>query len=501
MTGETEGEALLGLAWTVTFKPNDGTGTMKPQDVLQGADWPLNANAFIRAGYRFNGWDTKADGSGTSYADEAEVKLTEDTTLYAQWKQIAVEAAFKDSKVGTDGVYYAGEAVEPEVVVTDKDDKKTLTKGTDYTVAYTDNVNAGKATVTVTFIGDYTGVAAKTLNFRINRKLINVTADDKTKVFGEKDPELTFVVDGLVGSDKASDAVGGSLVRVEGEDVGAYNIKIDYLKEKDNYRFSLLTGAKLTITKADAAVTTAPKARTGLEETGEAQALVEAGKAEGGTMEYSLDGKTWSKDVPTATAAGDYIVYYKVEGDGNHNDVTANTIAVTVAAPASTEPPAATATPAPTATPPPAAKPQDEGEIDTEVEKAEDVPPMKVEGLTKSVAEDLATPQELERVQAGENMVVYMTATNIDDTVSKKDKKLVTKAIAAAHSEAKVAQYLDFSMYKVVCFKGLDKRSAIRAMSRPGRWQAARRSTSERPAPRCTPWPADTRTTNATRVP
>ena len=117
---------------------------------------------------------------------------------------------------------------------------------------------------------------------------------------------------------------------------------------------------------------------------------------------------------------------------------------------APTAKPTAAPTAAPTATPAPTAKPQDEGEIDTEVEKAEDVPPMKVEGLTKSVAEDLATPKELARVEAGENMVVYMTATNIDDTVSKADKKRVTKAVTAEHSGAKVAQYLDFSMYKKV---------------------------------------------------
>ena len=117
---------------------------------------------------------------------------------------------------------------------------------------------------------------------------------------------------------------------------------------------------------------------------------------------------------------------------------------------APTTKPTETPTAAPTATPAPTAKPQDEGDIDTEVEKAEDVPPMKVEGLTKSVAEDLATPEELARVEAGENMVVYMTATNIDDTVSKADKKRVTKAVTAEHSGAKVAQYLDFSMYKKV---------------------------------------------------
>ena len=76
---------------TVTFEAN-GTaeypveGTMEPQTVLEKIDTELNENAFTREGYKFKGWNTEADGSGTPYADKATVKLTEDTTLYAQWE-------------------------------------------------------------------------------------------------------------------------------------------------------------------------------------------------------------------------------------------------------------------------------------------------------------------------------------------------------------------------------------------------------------------------------
>ena len=76
---------------TVTFEAN-GTaeypveGTMEPQTVTAKTDTTLNANSFTREGYKFKGWNTEADGSGTPYADKATVKLTEDTTLYAQWE-------------------------------------------------------------------------------------------------------------------------------------------------------------------------------------------------------------------------------------------------------------------------------------------------------------------------------------------------------------------------------------------------------------------------------
>jgi hypothetical protein len=54
---------------------------------------------------------------------------------------------------------YTSAAIEPEITV--KDGTTTLTKGTDYTVAYKNNVNAGTATVTITGTGKYTGTVNK----------------------------------------------------------------------------------------------------------------------------------------------------------------------------------------------------------------------------------------------------------------------------------------------------------------------------------------------------
>ena len=76
------------LIWhTVTFDANGGEGNMEPQKVAQGVDTPLNKNSFTRENYQFIGWNTSADGTGASYADEGALNnLTEDITLYAQWK-------------------------------------------------------------------------------------------------------------------------------------------------------------------------------------------------------------------------------------------------------------------------------------------------------------------------------------------------------------------------------------------------------------------------------
>ncbi|MBQ2447953.1 MAG: InlB B-repeat-containing protein, partial [Bacteroidales bacterium] len=44
------------------------------------------ANTFTRDGYNFTGWNTNADGSGTSYTDKQSITLSQDITLYAQWE-------------------------------------------------------------------------------------------------------------------------------------------------------------------------------------------------------------------------------------------------------------------------------------------------------------------------------------------------------------------------------------------------------------------------------
>ena len=77
--------------YTVTFDGNGGSGTMANQSFDYDEEKALAANSFTRTGHAFTGWNTKADGSGTPYTDEQEVKNLTDTdggtvTLYAQWE-------------------------------------------------------------------------------------------------------------------------------------------------------------------------------------------------------------------------------------------------------------------------------------------------------------------------------------------------------------------------------------------------------------------------------
>ena len=79
--------ATARVFYTITFNANGGEGSMEPQRFEVGVDTALNTNAFTRENYNFIGWNTAADGSGATYADEGAIlELTGDMTLYAQWQ-------------------------------------------------------------------------------------------------------------------------------------------------------------------------------------------------------------------------------------------------------------------------------------------------------------------------------------------------------------------------------------------------------------------------------
>lgn len=83
-----------------------------------------------------------------------------------------------------------------------------------------------------------------------------------------------------------------------------------------------------------ASVTSPPTAKPDLKYTGEEQYLLSSvGTASGGTMQYRLgDSGAFTTDIPMATDAGTYTVYYMVKGDSTHSDYTPsdNTVSVKI---------------------------------------------------------------------------------------------------------------------------------------------------------------------------
>ncbi|MBQ3616844.1 MAG: leucine-rich repeat protein, partial [Bacteroidales bacterium] len=92
-------------------------------------------------------------------------------------------------------VTYTGTPFTPEIEV--KYGNKTLEAGTDYTITYTNNINAGTAKATITGITNLC-IGSRDIEFTIAPAPVTVTAENKTKAFGESDPEFTANVSGLV---------------------------------------------------------------------------------------------------------------------------------------------------------------------------------------------------------------------------------------------------------------------------------------------------------------
>ena len=78
-------EDATDAVYTISYNANGGSGAPSAQTKDGGIDLSLSGILPTRAGYVFKGWNTAADGSGTSYASGATFTGNADTTLYAQW--------------------------------------------------------------------------------------------------------------------------------------------------------------------------------------------------------------------------------------------------------------------------------------------------------------------------------------------------------------------------------------------------------------------------------
>ena len=264
--------------------------------------------------------------SGVTYDAEVTVNFSQ---------RISIENA----EVTATGTFtYTGEAIVPETI-TVKLDETTLTVTTDYTLGISDNINSGDATITATGVGKYTGTATGKFAIGKANPVLSFSSATASITFGNESafikPTLTTTPEGLTvtyeskSTDKATvDATTGDITPVAaGENI---EIKANFAGN-DNYK-SGSASYTLTVVKGTAAVSKAPTAKE-LTYTGSAQALVNAGEATNGEMQYKIgkDG-TYSTNIPTGTEANDYTVYYKAAttNANQFNDSEEASVTVTI---------------------------------------------------------------------------------------------------------------------------------------------------------------------------
>lgn len=251
----------------------------------------------------------------------------------------------------TQYIYDNGNEIKPEFTL--KYGEITLTKGTDYTVAYENNTALDStAAITITLAGNYTGSITKT--FEIVSHIHNYT-------FTASGAVITAVCDGE-GACTAGDDLSVTIKAPEGDLVydgsektasivgtinGVETPSIVYTKDGEEYNATpkdageyiasitiegKTASVSYTVKKAENSFTAIPTGKTGLIYTGSKLTLLESyGTAIGGTIEVSLDGESWSETLSDVTDAGEYTVYYRVNGGENYEDVAAATLTVNVA--------------------------------------------------------------------------------------------------------------------------------------------------------------------------
>ena len=150
---------------------------------------------------------------------------------------------------------FTGEAVEPEITVSN--DSGSLVEGADFDVAYTDNINAGKATVTITGKGKYTGT--KTAEFTIARAAQSITASNLSLTYLKIG---TITASGNKGTlsfkslNESVAVVDASTGKVTAKGAGTTQITIS-AAETDNYK---ATEKQITVTVTKAAQSITAKA-------------------------------------------------------------------------------------------------------------------------------------------------------------------------------------------------------------------------------------------------
>jgi len=225
--------------------------------------------------------------------------------------------------LATTAYTYDGTAKEPSV--TSVKDGSDVIPSSEYNVNYSDNTNAGTATVTIadksggnyivngttTFIINKAKGVVKTAPTAITGLIYNTTAQELVSAGASDTGTMMYKLDS------------GSWFTAIPTATNATSYTVYYKSaESANYTESDEGSKSCSIAKVTPTVT-APTPKT-LTYNTSAQVLANAGSTNYGTIQYCLNnsGGTYSTTVPSATNANvTYKVWYKVVGNSNVNDV------------------------------------------------------------------------------------------------------------------------------------------------------------------------------------
>lgn len=364
VTGDSDGNHN----YTVTI---EGTGklTITKANATVGAPTPKtltytgNEQELVNAGSTTGGTLQYSLSENAGFSTE--IPKGTDAKKYDVWYKVVggdnyndttpakVEVTISAKNVGDDDVTiaaisdetYTGEAKAPDLTV--KFGEKSLVKDTDYTVKYTDNVNAGTATSTITGTGNYTGTTTK--NFTISKAAAKTLADKKVAHKYTLDGEQTVSVAGLVeGATKytmgtatgttgivSAYSVGADGVvkyTLTGTGAATQSVTLPVTIESTNYADSTV---KVVITLTEKDPQAALTINSGTTVTyGQTLTLSTTGGSGTGAVSYSVTNGTGeatvSGNVLTPVKAGTVTVTATKASDADYNEVTSEAVTITI---------------------------------------------------------------------------------------------------------------------------------------------------------------------------
>ena len=301
-------------AYIVKFTPTDSSasydGILTASVVPEISKYPLQFSVAVE--------DKTYDG--TKNADISSVTFEGSVTLQKD-KDYTVTASFNDASVGNN------KNVTATVTLTEQAAKNYALKQSSFTT--TGNITRAAAP-------DFTKETALTI-VNDHEKTYTVTLPtlptlETPKEYGALTYEIGEIKLGggyYTGGAKVEN--GKLTLPIQKNDVattGSVGTATVVIKST-NYADITLT-VNVNATNKLVPTVTAPTANA-LTYNGTKQALVTAGKTTGGTMLYRLGDSEWSEQIPTAKNAGEYTVWYKVQGDAEYADVAEQSLTVTVA--------------------------------------------------------------------------------------------------------------------------------------------------------------------------
>ena len=329
-------------------------GTVQVQNLakFRAVGWTVAVDVDFISLKTAEGWEqSTATGPGTLFAGNS-------TKVSVDYRRIEVFPM--DYTVNHDSVPYDGEEHEGASVTINEPDPSS------FTVKYKKSGESAYSTTAPKFtdVGTYyidIMVEGSGFTTQKSRVEFQITIGTNSYVTEPSAKELTYsaALQDLVNAGtpkggkllyKLGDGVYGESVP-QAQDAGTYTVyyKVD---GSPNYDDIAERSVNVTIAKAAAVYSVTPTAKDDLVENDEAQELIVAGDTDCGTIVYRLgvEGE-FAEAIPTATAAGNYIVQFKIIGSANYLDSDVSSVVVSIAAKPTPPGPTPPTPPGPTPTP------------------------------------------------------------------------------------------------------------------------------------------------------